>query len=100
MKSTTIARTKIVPRIYRNVMNAIRGKAGIFKLWFSIDGTTDLNGNHLFVFIVGISNNLNESFVLNLWSLPTKSAENLKLFFEQSIQLLYPMSPILNGNFN
>lgn len=100
MKSSSTARKKTLSSIYRNVMHEIRKKIGNNKFWFSIDGTTDLNGNHLFTFIIGSLNNLGESFVFNLWSLPSKSSENIKTFFEQTMQILYPMTPILNGMFD
>lgn len=91
--SETTARSKILPKIFFDVMHEIRVRTGNKKICFMIDETTDKRGRRVFAFVVMVLES-GQRFVTNFSDQPRKTAKNVLNFFEESMELLYPMTPV------
>lgn len=91
--SETTARLKILPKIYYDVIQNIRFEVGNKKICFTLDETTDKRGRRVFAFVVMILES-GLRFVVNFSDQPRKTAINVLNFFDESMELLYPMTPI------
>lgn len=97
---TVTSARRVVPHVYKATVEKIRNEIGDEDyIWFSIDETTDLNGNPTFTFVVGRLNTVGHRVEVHHDSREKKDATNVMTFFKAGMKVLKPMLHITNGKF-
>lgn len=86
-----------VKAVYENTKDKFQKEVNDDPIWFSIDETTDVNGNPTFTFVVGKLDTIGHRIEVHHADRPSKEAIHVLSFFQESMKVLKPMLHISNG---